>query len=380
MNTSLHRNEGLDFKRLGLYFKKRIWIVLLVAILGGGLGALTYQVVKSIKMPVEYQAVSKMYIMFNSDENGDVYQYYNGYTWNDLIDSDTIINCILVFLPGYDEEEVRKATEATIISDIRLLTITVTGDNEKSVREIQSAVESGLIAYSVVAEELKSVTTVRTIPPYRVYWEDRTTNSFILGSTILGIITFVIYFFGFIVDDSIYVQSDLEKRYDIKALGIMPRSQKGLQPYMQELKANLYYEAKEAKRLIFIDIDDHCDLRAMDFEKMLNWQEGGVLDGDDSNVGDLVWHVRDEDEDDELIEVEKEKEWAIISYNSENINSAACENIRKSGGVIILVPFGSAAAARKLERVVTILNNQELKIKGIIISEADEEYLMRYYS
>ena len=69
-----YRGEGVDLKRLTLYFQKRIWIVILLAVIGAGLGALIYQMVKSVSMPVEYQAVSKLYISFAYDETGEIYE------------------------------------------------------------------------------------------------------------------------------------------------------------------------------------------------------------------------------------------------------------------------------------------------------------------
>ena len=111
-------------------------------------------------MPVEYESVSKLYITFNQDENGDVYQYYNGYTWNELLDTDPILIAIMNHLTGYEEEEVKDAASAEILSDIRLLTITVKGDSEKMVREIQAAVEEGLADYA----DQRSVFTGAMIP------------------------------------------------------------------------------------------------------------------------------------------------------------------------------------------------------------------------
>ena len=62
------------------------------------------------------------------------------------------------FMPGeYSREEVMEATGAEILSDIRLLTITVQGSTEKFVREVQAAVESGLEAYAQDSEELKRI-------------------------------------------------------------------------------------------------------------------------------------------------------------------------------------------------------------------------------
>ncbi len=378
--NSKYRNEGLDLKRVGLFFQKRIWIVILMALIGAGIGALGYQVVKSINMPIEYKAVSKFYIRFNVDENGQVYQYYNGYTWNELIDADPMMECIMGYLPGYDAEDVKNATTAEILSDIRLLTVTVTGRNEKFVREIQSAVESGLAGYATLDNDLNSITAIRTIAPERVFWSDKTLVSAVFGAIIVGIVTFVIFAFRYVLDDSIYVQSDLEKRYDYKALGLMTRNQKGLQPYFQELKANILYSLKDERKLILVDIDDHAELRAQDVEKILNWEEGGELDGLGNVVGSLVWHTKEEDEDKDLFDIEEESEWTIIPVNSFELDENNLENIKKAGGAIILVPFGASFAVRRLERVISLFKNQDINIYGIVITEADEEYLARYYS
>lgn len=380
MKNDEFRKEAIDLKRLGLYFSKKIWIVLLMVVIGGAIGALSYQVVKSVNMPVEYQAVSKLYIKFGQDSTGQVYQYYNGYTWNELLDADPILNCIMGYIPTYDKEKVAKATDAKILSDVRLLTVTINGEDEKFVREVQQAVESGLAGYATISDELVGITTIKSVPPTRIYWVDRTSESLVLGAVILGLITLIICIFRFIIDEGIYVQSDITKRYDEKALGVMPRNQKGLQPYLNELKANVLYSIGDRKCLFAIDIDNHADLRAQDFERLLNWEEGGSLSGLEGSSGELVWHVNDQDEFDDLLNIEKEKEWTITVLNEGTVNSENLESIRKAKGAILLVPFGVSGATRKLERIISLFKNQGIEIHGIVITEADEQYLNRYYS
>ncbi len=375
-----YRGEGVDLKRLTLYFQKRIWIVILLAVIGAGLGALIYQMVKSVSMPVEYQAVSKLYISFAYDETGEIYQYYNGYTWNELLDSDPIMECIMLYLPGYDPNVVTEATKAEILSDIRLLTVTVNGDNEKFVREIQFAVQNGLRDYALKAEELRSITTIRFLAPKRIYWNDRTLVSALTGAIILGVLCVLIYAFRFILNDAIYVQTDLEKRYPYKALRIMTRNQKGLQPYNQELKANILHVLDRNRTLVFIDTDDHAPLRAQDLEKLLNWQEGGMLGADDEEFGKMTWHVRgNPGDEEELFAEETEKEWTIIPLNEVALTDKECDLIRQSGGAVVTVPFGVNNASKKLDRVLSLLKNQDLNVYGIVIEEADEEYLNRYF-
>lgn len=379
MLTKEYANEGIDFKKLAFFLQKRILIILVLTVLGGFLGGVVYQMVKAVKMPVEYSGVSKEYISFNADPTGETYQYYNGYTWNELLDSDPIIECVMPFLVGYTEDEVREASKGEIISDIRLLTVTITGPNEKFVREIQSAYENGLIIYANKSEEIKYISTVRTIAPSRVYWEDKTTVTAVFVAVSCFVIGLLCVIFSFIFNDAYYVVGDIRKRYSYKALGIMTRDQKGMEPYNRELKTDILYTLKDNKNLVIIDVDNHAEVRAQDFEKLLNWREAGILQGDENIGGELTWHVSSEDEDD-WFDFSKEKEWNIYPLNENSITAENCEMIRKIGGAVLLVPFGNTGAPKRLNRLINHLNNVECGIYGIIITEADDDYIAKYYS
>lgn len=375
-----YKNRGMDLKRFTLYFQKKIWIILLLILVGGMIGAISYRMIRTMKMPVEYESVSKLYITFNQDENGDVYQYYNGYTWNELLDTDPILIAIMNHLTGYEEEEVKDAASAEILSDIRLLTITVKGDSEKMVREIQAAVEEGLADYADQSEELRKIVTIRSDMPKRIYWSDDTTKALIAGAVLFGLVSFFVFGFMYVLDDGVYVQADVERRYPYKALGIMTRNQKGLQPFVRELKADLLYVMGDSRDMLLLDMDNHGELRQADMDKLLNWEEGGTLGGDKDIGDELVWHVRKEDEDEEDEDILPEpKEWKITVFNESDMGEEQCAAIRKNGGVILLIPFGNDVS-RKTERMLSFLKNQDCNVYGIIVTEADEEYLNRYFA
>lgn len=368
-------NRGMDLKRLVMYFQRKIWIILLLAAVGAAIGGISYQIIRSVRMPVEYTAVSKLYIRFGYDESGEVYQYYNGYTWNDLLDTDPIMDLVMKNLPGYEREAVQAATKAEILSDIRLLTITVSGGNEKFVREIRDAVEDGLIEYARESEELQQIRVIRSDAPQRIYWDNRTTAACVTGAVILGLIAFFICAFHYALDDAVYIQADVEKKYGQRPLGIMAESQKGLQPYTRELKANIHYLLAEYKQFAILDMANHAEMRQMELERMLNWEEAGTLGGDERIENELVWHVREEDEDEEPLP----GEWEIISFDENIMAEEQCRRIREIGGVIILLPFGEDAS-RKTQRILELLKNQDCKVLGMIIAQADEEFLNRYYA
>lgn len=44
-------NRGIDLKRMVLYFQKKIWVIIMLIVLGATIGGVTYQVIRSMKMP-----------------------------------------------------------------------------------------------------------------------------------------------------------------------------------------------------------------------------------------------------------------------------------------------------------------------------------------
>ncbi len=328
-------NRGMDLKRLMLYLQKRIWLVVVLAIFGATCGGVIYQVLRSVKMPVEYEAVSKLYISFGHDESGEVYQYYNGYTWNDLLDTDPILDFVMQDLPGYERDAVREATTAEILSDIRLLTVRVRGEDEKFVREVMSALESGLREYARDSEELDQIKAIRSGVPERVYWDDRTMSACVTGAVLLGVLSLLVIGFIYALDESIYVQEDIEKKYNCRALGILTRNQKGLQPYARELRANIRYALGEQKRFAILDMADHADTRRLELERLLD-REGLEAYGSEQEEDDFGWNIPKEEES-----FVTTSEWDILAFNQNGLSEDECRQIREAGGVILLLPFGT---------------------------------------
>ena len=369
-----YRNREMDLKRLVLFFQKKLWLVIMLVILGATAGGILYQMLHSMKMPVEYQAVSKLYISFGHDESGEVYQYYNGYTWNDLLDTDPIMDLVMMYLPGYEKEQVMEATTAEILSDIRLLTITVRGEEEKFVREISRATENGLKEFGRESEELEQIKVIRSGVPQRVYWDDRTSAACITGAVILGVISLLVIGFNYALDEAVYVQEDIEKRYGVKALGILTRSQKGLEPYARELKASIRYAVGEKKAFAVVDMDNHADLRGSELERILNREAMEVFGGGHTREEeDFGWNFAKEEE--QL----PEGEWKVTAFGENVLSEEECRQLREIGGVILLLPFG-VDVGRKTSRILSLLKNQDCPVIGMVVAQADEEFLNRYYA
>lgn len=370
-----YNKKGIDLKRMYLRFQTKAWLLLMLTMAGAVVGGIAYQVARATRMPVAYEAVSKLYISFGADESGEIYQYYNGYTWNDLLDADPILNRIMEYVPeGISREEVAAATKAEILSDIRLLTITVEGSTEKFVREVQAAAESGLTAYADDSEEIKRIKVIRTDEPYRVFWDDKTVTACVTGAVIFAVISCLFMAFFYVLDEAIYTQEDVERKYPYKALGLIAKSQKGLQPYARELRANITYVLGDIRSFALIDMENHCEIRKEEVERLLNIDKYDFIGGD-GEAGGLTWSIpKSNDDEDE----EKEGEWKAVPFNGDVLAEEECRRIRELGGAIILIPFGEDVG-RKTRRVLSLLKNQDCKVLGMVVSQADEEFLNRYY-
>jgi hypothetical protein len=267
---------------------------------------------------------------------------------------------------------VQEATTAEILSDIRLLTITVSGSTEKSVREIQSAVENGLVDYARSSEELKRIEVIRTIEPERVYWDNRALTACIAGAVVFALAAALVMAFIYVLNDSVYVQSDAEKKYPCKVLGMLMRRQSGLQPYARELQANFAYLLGDKKKFAVIDMGDDAENRRQELELVLNAAEGEFVGGD-GEAGGLTWTLPK----DEHAEKSGE-EWEAVPFNESSLSEEQLKAIRSLGGAVVLLPFGEDVS-RKTNRVLGLLKNQECPLLGMVITRADEDFLNRYY-
>ena len=187
----------------------------------------------------------------------------------------------------------------------------------------------------------------------------------------MGMIAFLAFGFAYALNESIYVQGDVEKKYPYRALGILTMNQKGLQPYAGELKADIHYALGKKRTFAILDMGNHADMRKLELEGLLNRGEMEVPAG--SGEEEFGWHIMEEEKP------RKADEWEVIPFNENILSEEECMKIRELGGVIILLPFGFDVG-RKTERILTFLRNQDCNIWGMIIAQADEEFLNRYYS
>ncbi|MBE5847840.1 MAG: hypothetical protein E7300_09220 [Lachnospiraceae bacterium] len=225
-------NEGIDLRLEALLLKKKcIWLIVgLVggAILAAGLYFLTHVVYAPAR---EYEAVSKLYLTFATDENGDVYQYYNGYTWNDLMQTEPIMDPILQAASAFDASEVEKSVKADILSDIRVLTLTVRSHDPALTDTVIRAAEESVVAFGDSMQEFTGIKVIDHGKASLVIAENETFRAAAAGGVIGLIAVCLILAFLRTIDAAVYVPTDFEKLFGIPVLDVTFTGDHGADAY-----------------------------------------------------------------------------------------------------------------------------------------------------
>ncbi len=239
MREIRYADAGMDMKKLMLCFAGKIWMVLLAAVIGAVFGGIVYTAVNTVpESKREYQAMSKIYLDFAADETGEVYQEYNGYTWNDLMATDPILDVTMQYLPkDYTREEVIEATAAEILSDLRLLTVTVTAHDADRCNEILRATGQSLTDRGNAAKEFRKIEVIRTTEAKLMAADDRLMQAVLVGAVAAAAAAVLGMLLYYVLDDRIMVAADLRQMTDAAFVGYIGAGKRLEQDY----EANLAY-------------------------------------------------------------------------------------------------------------------------------------------
>ena len=317
MRERSYADEGMDVKKYMLCLLGRLPLLLAATVCGALIGALIYTIVRTVpESEREYQAYAKVYLDFAADETGEVYQAYNGYTWNDLMAADPIMNLTLAGLSvDYAREEVEEAMQAEILSDIRLLTLTVTTHSAARTDEILAAAVEALEDYGVQAKEFIGIKAVRVTQAKLLVADERLVQAVLVG-LFLGLFLILLgVSLYYVMDDRILVAGDIRKVTDVSFLGYTSVGEKLTDDY----EKNLSYLQDKQGTLQICDLEPDKPFSSEDFEKM-----------------------------------------------------------RKARGVVLCLPYGKVHGTF-LAYVIEQLNSQDCVLCGVSIRNGDGKFLRKYY-
>ncbi len=371
MENQRYMQEGLDIKRVVLLWKRKLWMAAAAAAAGALIGSGVYLFIHlAFVSEREFQTVSKIYLNFNCEPEDFTELSYNGYTWNDLMATDPILDYTMEELPaGMDKNVVIGATKAEILSDIRLLTITITANDPQLAAQIMEATQKSLVHLGETDELFDSIEVYSTVEPQQIVWDNRTARAAVTGA-VLGLLAVLLaQAFYYVLDDSVYLAGDVEKRYGIPVFGIFVEGRTGKeQPYGREFAVNYSYLCRDTETAVLVSADTEEDAETA--ERVIREVTGAkagerkesAADREDADGKQAVW-----------------MKFPALSVGGRMEEDAALyRRIREAGGTVLAVRYG-CGNGKRIERVLRNLEKQDCRVLGAVIVNADERFLKLYY-
>lgn len=341
-------SEPADHKLIWLLFLKKVKWILAAALLGAVLGSGIYYLVNHVfAPPMEYQVSGEVYVEYEIVEGyGISLTCYNAETWNTMIQSDEFLDRIMAAVneQGFftSKELVKESMFVELVSDSRLLISHVTMEDP----DLAVAVSHGLLrAIITFGEGQDGVKEIRIMSdPEQAAFKDKENR--IISATITGAVLFV--FFSVVVfllytamDDSVYIPASFEKRYHIPSLETLSSPR---------LYADLTYLFKDLGKVAVLSMDEETPMEEVSHKltKVYETVDGSL------------------------------KKPEFIPFRNVEAHPLLTEEIRKTDACILVVGFGKHDG-KKVERTISYLNRQDIKIKGALLWGTDEKLLSRYY-
>lgn len=344
-----YMQRRMNWKKIWLLYLERIWLTVVLAASVAAIAAGCYRVVRALNSEGQFYRVSSdYYITFNFDEYETSVDYYNAYTWDSILRDDPIVDGALANLPSdYTKEEIKDSITGEMLGDYRILTVHST---HKDPERAQAIADAYVISMELFADKIEMLDTIELWSKEdctAVVEDDLTANAAVLGALIGFVMALILCAIHYILDDSIYLESDFTERFDISFLGMLTRQDSDL--CRQELRDNLSYLLKQENgyHLVFAPMN-------ISTEKYNENEKREILFNKVKTLTDRV------DE--------------ICSLQGDDL-----ETLRQSNGAILMIPWGSKNG-NIAEKTITFLRKQDCNIIGAIIYDADDAFLKRYYN
>lgn len=310
----VYRQTQADSKSCLVTLFLKIPQMLIFAVAGALLGSGLYLLITTLENRVpKYSSETEYYIDF-AEGRLEAKDYYNGFTWNDVLHNDEILGKMMEsFSPEYQREEIGNMITGEILSDVRYLIVTIKGTDPELVELVSQQIKKTLEQFAIQKDEFDQIYQVEDLGVKQIIPPKFTKRAILLGAVIGFFIAFLYNLIAFCVGDRFYTKTDVIEKCHIPCLGM--QTKKGNRKLDEEYQSNLEYVKRK-----------HQDISVIKLEE---------------------------------------------------INSECYEKIRNSEGVVIEVPF-ARTNVRQTCAVLQTLNIQDCKVLGIVITQADDTWLKLY--
>ena len=356
--------EGMDGKRFALCLFKKGWIILAAALAGAAVAAGIYLFAALVLGgKPEYQVFSQYRIYFDKEKYGEIEDYYNAYTWGEIMKTDQVVDFVMEALPeGISKAQVKASVSVGQMNDVKIMPLYITTQDAGLSQEIAKAYVYGLDKFAKSIEGLSGMQCWTVEPAAQVPRATKTLNAFMFGGILGAVLSFLVLVFFYILDDSIYLEEDFAKRFRIPVMGILTRGKDA--DYLEELKGNAAFLLKGSKRICLVD--GSCLKQTGRLEKSGQGAAAGA-----SAVPPSCWEAG------ELLS-------AAAGENAETLVTAwpfgekEVRMLHSADSVLLAVPCGFGNG-RALFHLAAQLEKLGITAAGAVLTDADDKFLRAYY-
>ena len=329
--------QHINWKKIWLLYWGRIWLIITLAVFAAAIAGGIYQVVRALGNEGQFYFVSSdYYLHFNLEEHPNGVDYYNAYTWDTILRDDPLVNGALEVLPDdYTKEELIASVTGEMLGDYRILTVYATHLIPERAEAIASAYAHSLETFPEKVNIFSSIELWSQEKCVPVEEKNLTPNIMMIGAVAGLVLALVLCSIHYILDDSIYVETDFTSRFAVPYFGMLTR--KNSESCKQELTDNLNYLLKEENGYYLAFIDSVEETVA---EKVKSIHKG--ISG-------------------------------ILTLQGEDLNI-----LRQTNGAILMIPWGRKNG-NVIEKTLSFLDKQDCLVAGVVIYNADDKFLKKYY-
>lgn len=215
--------EPLDTRLCFIRLIRKWWFLLFMTILGAVLFGYIYFLTHVVYGPAqEYIAESEFYIEYKDAVTQEQqYTYYNKETWESLIHTDVFMDEIMAVVeaqvpvdPALTKQVVQESVFATLLTDVRIVHVTVTTNSPEQAMLLTKALEPAFVKFGEMQREIDEIRSI-LIPDKAslTVLDDRTVRACILGAVVFAAFTLFFMYLYAVLDTSIYIPIEFERRF-----------------------------------------------------------------------------------------------------------------------------------------------------------------------
>lgn len=359
--------EPADLKLLAIQFYRKIWILLVSALLGAVLFGTGYFIRYVVLAPEpSYETHAMLYVDFvESDEGGPKYYAFNTAGWSGFVKTDEILDRAVAYVQEdaeaaalatpIDKAEMRESVSASEDADYRVVDLTVTNADPERAVMISHAVEKGFLDFGKGMREIEQIRIMTTADKAdRIMVDTHTYRAIVWGAIIASVIVLLIMAIQAILDDSIYVPVTFERRYGIPMLGVIMASRK---PANLNDTEDSFQKARNEE--IKVNLEHLCIEEKMAVLTVSTDMAGEIEHKDTENAA--------------LLQIARLPKIANLLQYPEEI-----KKLMQYEAVILEVPAGRHNG-KLIEYTIAQAEKTNCKVKAAILTNADEKLLKMYY-